>query len=819
MKAKTKISLITILNAILCVVFAFIIGGAWCLGGTSVITKNEHTKKYATASYLANNNWHVVNATRENPIPYEPGLHNTSVKLNYAMLYDFDVRFDYELVWINSDGTETDLGTDNVILNYANRDAYIVDAEYIFLNDTVRAGEGNLSLFTGVSFVNTDDATYFGKSLKINVQAQITKMKKSINEYTKSHELYVDSTAGNAWYKIMSGLKASESTADLIVYNYRYDTDHGIKHPSEVTAYNGTVPIYGNRYYAGAGMYVITGSNATTIKIESLGSWNFVGKYEYRANNSSEWKTGTYYELVEEKYVLLNEKPDNWDSQYNTYFIKYAPAAFENNIYYNFDKTNFSEITHATNSNRTISAITVPAHSYVYINIYDSIEITSVAETESGLVDFTDYILTSSFTINGVHSISNNKLTVLSGVTSDSSHAATTYAAKEYSIINTSVYDPWLYDVSANSGIDEYGDLAITNNTAYTQTYDVTYKLEYVRSNGKNSLQESGGSASSFSGEYWSEETSVYEASATRKTVNVAPYSTVSLSNSVSIPYRSGMGNFDYWVSWNVSVEPSRNSTEIVASNDVANSVSVETKTNGNYINVSVRNNTGSAVSLNNATVGYKILTYKFSALSTQPGDWATKYWEYYRKEDGLFVRANKYNSFVAGQFYERELETISDSISVNATLAANESLVVSSSAISVRPQYSENSIDFMQEIVIDGSVAGVIANGAVGVVNNGAAQDKSINKAFIINSSFDTSYYVRISSNYNGSDVRFKKSGDYNYFIGIIRPNQTITIDVGGNVTVEEIAVSGDYSLSALESWNPDTTITNEFEKYFALS
>ena len=109
--AKTRTNLTYSLLAILGVVFAFIIGVTYC---ASAFTLNVGSNGYSTSTFMAKQQYTLINDSEMSPIPFGTGAHNYEVAIQYSYSYDFDVRIKYSLSWTNN------LDAHNVILNYAN---------------------------------------------------------------------------------------------------------------------------------------------------------------------------------------------------------------------------------------------------------------------------------------------------------------------------------------------------------------------------------------------------------------------------------------------------------------------------------------------------------------------------------------------------------------------------------------------------------------------------------------------------------------------------------------------------------------------------
>jgi len=251
------------------VVFAFITGVTYCVTSLNL---QYGTTPSSTSAYLGNQQYHIVNDTLTNPVIYGEGSHNFEIALQYAFDYNFDVRFKYEMKW--SDNTTAT----NEILHFANRDNIIYDEQYIFLANGINAGNGKVTIITGVDFVDTQDATYHKKTLTINITE--VKVYKTQTTYANTHVLYKDvtsSVAAQAW--LNSKNRAASSSTYVMMYNYRRNYANGVPYPGLDTAYkkpfntttstvSGATWLGGNRAYAGTGMYVITGTSTVKFEVE-----------------------------------------------------------------------------------------------------------------------------------------------------------------------------------------------------------------------------------------------------------------------------------------------------------------------------------------------------------------------------------------------------------------------------------------------------------------------------------------------------------------------------------------------------------------------
>jgi hypothetical protein len=95
-KAKTSKNLLTILSAIIGVVFAFITGATYCF---NMLTFKYETNQKSTTAYLGNQQFVIINDTIDCPVAFGEGTHNFEIAMQYSMSYDFDVRLKYSLKW------------------------------------------------------------------------------------------------------------------------------------------------------------------------------------------------------------------------------------------------------------------------------------------------------------------------------------------------------------------------------------------------------------------------------------------------------------------------------------------------------------------------------------------------------------------------------------------------------------------------------------------------------------------------------------------------------------------------------------------------
>ncbi len=798
MKAKTKASLITVLNAILGVVFAFIIGVTFC---TEVFTyKRVESSTYSTGVYCANKEYKtLINSTAESPVPFGIGSHATKIALEYLSYSSFDIRLQYSLSWVDVNGNQlyadqgntTPLSTNNVILNFAGRDRFIVDNNYIYVKDTISSGHGTLNIINSVSFADTSDNAYEGANLKITISFEAAQVStysdgKSSAEYdnatdTTANPLYTDTIAGRAWVKYKSGKIASEGNAHIIVYNSRSSVENGISYPNKATAERTDITTingessstntlaYGNRYYAGAGLYVMTGNSSVTINVAGVGSWEKTAETE--------------------------------------------DIAFDNNILYNFN-SRWSDVTY--NKNHASASIKIAANQQIYIDIFDSIEITSVLYTdpEGSHIDYTNYKYVSLFSLNG-ETIQTSILELT--LTGNGSEDKTGLTSTDYSVMNTSLFNPGLYDTSAG-GTPSYGtDIVITNNTSVSKLYSIGYKVKYTASNGLQKIQDTGSSNDLLNvNNYWARVSDTYKLQGNDVVISIAPYSSVSLLSYFQVNESDLTSKlttieeetidqttikkeyvFDAWLDIELDITTGSLATK--------SSVSIERKDDATTLTYTIRNNSNKAVNISSQNIIVESLTKNYQSIpSIVPDDFETQYGQYYYLDNGKYIQAtsaSQWNEDLMWYSLTIVKEEVSTFTINETTLTPNETIVITN----ITKQENKNYI--IQSLVNSTEIEGNV------VVEKNATANASL-----WNLSQTESYYVRFTGTYTGSDSNVVTENNYNYYIGIIRPGQEIAIPLSSSSIVETILVADTYEKSDLSEWNlsESSAVFTAFEKYF---
>ncbi len=864
-KAKTKRNYISILSAILGVVFAFITGVTYCF---NLLTFNYGTNQNSTSAYLGNQQYVMINDTIDCPVAFGDGSHNIEIAMQYAMSYDFDVRLKYSLSWSNG------ANADNVILHFANRDNVIYDKEYIYLANSIPAGEGKISFITGVNFVDTKDKRYYGQSLTINIVSE--KIYKEQEKYDDSHKLYADafysqtsqiSYAAQMWLASKPKTEDYAKTIDLnqanvLMYNQRNNYENGIPYPGHNTAYKRNVVsttvgesvvnkttsatwLGGNRSYAGTGMYVVTGAKAIKLKVKVEGIW-------YSSPNEIDSS-----DLISENSIKYHYS-EGWTNE----------GWFNNKLW---------EI-------RSFDYV-IPANTSCYVDILESIEITSASKNQDTLAYDKYRMVTNRITINAGdqdllfdYTADQNKIRK-SELSVDTVNEITgsTYSKKDVEIINTSLYSQGLYETRTSNAQSFNTNVSLINNTAETKTVALTYQLYYHLSNGSTGFIDTNGNRAE---EYvnngtWTDETAFtnnlcygYDVAATsnrltsavKNTVVVGPYASVKLIDNyrVSADLRSDIesksGNttthYDVWTYVDVAVAKSEGK-DLIQNTPVPTTANLEiqTEVSGNTVTLSVKNNTTetlsgitiSSFSIAEMTSVDPNLAENYTALTDRPSDWVASYWKYYKiDENGKFVQLTSdplaeqgENAFpTVPTYYEKRQEAYSTETSVitltpalhfsktGTTITADNTITLKhgESIVFATAKTTQTS-----HVVVNGnaSASSVVTPSSLMIINSGKTS------AYLINHT-SNSYFVRFSGTIS-SDAKFEVGnvtvGDtqytHNYYIGVVRPGQIIPVSMlaKGDLTASDMVLVGDYfDADALTGANWSPEIIEILSKYFAL-
>lgn len=852
-RAKTQNKFVLFLSVLLGAVFAFSIGITFAANMQLIYG----TAPKSTTAYLSNQQYQVVNSTTNAPILYSVGVHSSEIALQYSYGYNFDLRIKYSLDWLG-DTTQNQLSTYNVELLFANRDNVIVDENYIyFINykteeivdeetgntsmvkmpSGLSAGNGKLSLITGVEIIETNNDEYLGKTLSISIDE--VKIYKESDSYSTSHSLYDDaytevttivgedeetervySEAAKAWLRHKQS--SSYKKAYVMMYNYRYTNAVGVSYPGHDSAYkqkegssDGTW-LGGNRAYAGIGIYIITGNSAMSLTAKVTGTW----RTSALATN----------------------------------------AQYDNNILFNYD----SNWQVGADGNITYNYI-IPANSACYINMVDSIEITSL-----GIISYNDKdtyklvvrnisinnsALSFSYdTITGVYKITSGELNEVNISESDTRE---TYKQDDVTILNAGEYanNLFVYNYSAQSQVYHNSTIMLFNNTNVEKQVKLNYNLNYFVSNGSQALkytvtQGEGDNKTTIEKVATSFEDPAYyryegldndgivdkNDDLTEPSKNVfviAPNSGIVVPGfyQVNSTFQSNVESllsvtnehYDIWVVFKASLAESNDN---ISSKNLA----IEIDTSGSSGVVRVKNNTNSIVS--QIDMNITLYSYKFeiadSAISAQPDNWHVTFWRYYYvdPQSGEMVQNETIDVDVN---FEDEIFFYTSYAEYLITLTKNNNLTFSGNSVtglSLKPNESVDIYTFVKDSNAQYYISGV-AEASVSTANDVVLVKDNVNQKYIVNYSSSESYYVRFNGtlpdNINlGVDVITEDDG-LNYFITVVRPGQIFKV-VSDTTAInfipcEDLYVTG--VKGSLKSWVTESedlsNVISAFDNYFS--
>ena len=870
-KAKTKKNMFRILSTILGAVFALITGVTYCAKSLNL---QYGLNPNSTSAYLGNQQYVVVNDTVQNPILFGEGSHNFEIALQYAFDYNFDVRLKYEMVWsqgVSVNGQNSRVAT-NVILHFADRNNIIYDEEYIFVANSVTAGNGKLTFITGVDFVDPTDSRYYGQTLQINIID--VKIYKQADSYDKSTHFLTTQDADNktpdedistsvaaqAWINYKN--RARLTNASVMMYNYRRNYETGVPYSGLNTAYRKTtnssnsvtnaVWLGGNKAYAGTGMYIITGTTPIKFQVEVAGIW--------RDNSGN----------VTDKSMISENS------------IKYNYS--EDFVHASWDNTRLWET-------RTFNYV-VPANSAYYIDILDSVEITSADRIEDNLYD-SYRLVTNSITINpGLTKVENETpvekqvkfsynessadfIQIKDITTNENVTATTSYANKpnkDIKVVNSSKYLNGLYEARVGQSTqsqDFKTNISLINTTATTKTVTITYQLKYTISNGQtnltnvvkeNEVDTYTRAEEYITGDYtqldafksnlyysYSLESDELSTGLVDK-VTIAPYSSVTLADSytvnsglqqdiIDIFDTAGAGgvqadglteNYDVWTFLNVT--PS-----VAATTETKANLVIEKSISENTVELSVKNNTkttitGVTISAVEA-VELSTATYSPEGGDTAPNDWNSSYWKYYKLSDDetTYIQLTTKETYVKDKYYSKS-QTYK-----NLTVTAQNGFIKDENDTSLFT-HTTKVLRPGEEVVFGVATtsatkqvyATASATSSSLTTENTAMLINAGNASYIVNNSSTTSYYVRFSGTYVGTDTTHIKQGGYtenqttvthNYYIGILRPGQIVAVplsSVGTMGSADMVEATSNYYASTLTSKKWSSTIITDLTALF---
>ncbi len=840
-RTKTKNNLIIILSGILVTVFVCIMGFTFASSGLMY----QYTSRPNPTVYAANQQVKVVNDTLVTPIPFGLTGQGYEISIQYSVGYDFDLRLRYSMSWTGEDENGDPLTTDNVILSFANRDDYIVDNSYIYKAKKIDKGSGKLTIITGVDFVDVTDTRYVGETLTIQVNAEFYKTNAIATPYNNEHPLYqADSIAAVAWLKHRN-LSIADDTAHAIVYNYHYDVAHGMDYPethigaagavgTEMGAYRKTLNatnssvvdsvdwLAGNRSYGGVGLYIVTGNTPMRLTARVSGVWVW---------NNPDATQGT--DLAYENNIQYNHAMNNAG-------VGWVHDSWDDSLLYR--NVYFNKI--------------IPENSTFYIEVVDSLEITSVAMPTSDYEYYT--IVTNSVNINGTTFLGQIDDGIINNVTDNTNlnklsedNENDKYKIQNVTAVNTSKYANLMADSQNLDSQTFHTNVTLVNNSSnYMSISGLTYQLKYRLSNGFNGVgfdtnndstpdtraenmtgmtnkdlfNNTAGAYYCASGTlelYTGTNAEGSKANDALEEYILAPYASVNvlaelstnanLAETVAGEWRDDANKkYDLLVEIVVSYTATKITSPTASQ---ASNVSVETKVNDSNVEFYLKNNTNYTLTSPSAIVIAYTLTPAYTWLETMPTDWDYGYWKYYQKNSGVYTPITTKPDNYPNNVYmlTTSKTTVLNSIALTTgTLLPNESKMVRSESVSL-----SNSKLVVQIKSVSGSGA---TETGIKLINDGT------NNAMIVNFS-NNSYYVRFQGAYVGTydiatstyikDNTIKTIGSNNYFIGVMRPGQILDVSMsaaGSGLNEVEYVPNQDYT-TTISGW---LEAHSEYNNYF---
>lgn len=790
-KNKNKGNLIKIICVLVGAVFAFttsIVYGAFSW-------KRQHNSGYATGTFLPNQSYQIINDSLPNGIPFTDGVKEYEVALQYSYDYAFNFYVEYELVWSNG------YDTSNVILNFSNRDAWIVDNSRIYYRDTVAAGTGKLPIIVGVDFVDCYDEDYFGANLKINI--------KNVKIAKQNETLDTSTTAGAAYseYQTRKAASYSGSSAYVVVYNptLNYDSSkQGRSYPKAPvgkTAF-GTVgseatltKLFGNKNYVGLGAYVITGGSPINLVAKVYGSWLSDDGEEPPPSSA----------IVVTNTIKYNYA-DDWEGE-------------------SYDTTT------AVQEIRTFK-YTIPAHTAVYVSIADSVEMVTRGMNKDA--DYTNYHIKTDLQLNSTTNVNFTKGIGTTTIETQQLSSYTTYTdleTKSYSVINSSKYNAALYNVTNTSGAQTYQtQVRVVNNTASKMSVSASYTLKAYISNG-NSTPEYGQTYDFTDATHWARDEFVYTSSITVGSHNasqiIAPYSAMTICTSFEVPAgivtalttkKAAYANKDVWIELVPKITPATSTAD-------DSQLVLETEISGTTAKLYAKNISSNAVSAINLTLNYSYFNDQTNlgtgtTYTTKPADWDKEYWKYYVKIDSKFVQVNEVNN--PESLNPKVIKTSNIPVFSSTTTYY---LLTGDGWKSPTPYTKtyEQQINPGEKVLLESLtiLAGQTYNfsnytltGTVATASDVNLVNENTGSAYIKNNSTTKSYYIRFAGSvaFASSDAtqnnffKYEESGSsYWYLYGLIRPGQVIPINItasSSQIAVEAVEDTTGSLPSQISTW-----------------
>ena len=322
----------------------------------------------------------------------------------------------------------------------------------------------------------------------------------------------------------------------------------------------------------------------------------------------------------------------------------------------------------------------IPANSARYIDVLDSIEITSSSKNETTIKFDTYRIVTTGIIVNAGNGdvvfdytqSADQKFIRKAELSVDTTNTitGTEYSKKDVEIVNASIYSRGLYETKMDQTEQSFNtNISLINNTAETKSITLNYQLYYYISNGNRMPVDANGKraeeyvhdttwthAQAFAENlcygYSIADTNGRLTSSVVPTVIVAPFSSVKLVDNYKISSQlqsdiattsgNNTTNYDVWTYLFVEVAKNGNDEMISTVNTpaVAN-LPIETTINGNTVSLSVKNNTTSTIkNINISSFSIEEMTKvnetdqdAYTALESKPSDWVASFWKYYSRE------------------------------------------------------------------------------------------------------------------------------------------------------------------------------------------
>ena len=537
--------------------------------------------------------------------------------------------------------------------------------------------------------------------------------------------------------------------------------------------------------------------------------------------------------------------------------------------------------------------LVIPANSGCYIEILESIEITSASRLATNLYDsyravINSIIINPTFMDNSVTPAVSRATTFEYTETAGNAvelaqiysnlnltDVTKTYVKSDVSVINSSLYSAGLYSAQVGAE-DEQSfntNVSLINNTNTTKTLSVQYELYYLISNGKTNFTDEITNddetktylrAEDYIGTTYTETTTDEEgneqtvektytkedvfkgslyygytvkteqlSSTLASSVTIAPYSSVNLVDNYKvaadlqdeIATKFDLANdelTDYYDVWTFL----RVKTTAVETASTRN-LTIESTENNGIITMSVKNNTQQTITgltISNFSV-QELSNVTYKPLSSQPADWVASYWKYYELIDGKYVALTSdpitaNNPFVSNTYYEKSqaYEVLTTSLATGFTASGT---TVTNSTVSLQPG---ESVVFATATAKTNNphaiVLGKASTSSLSAPNSLMLVDNGKPTAYLINYSTATSYYVRFSGTYTADTLKDNidvVDDGYNYYIGIMRPGQIISVPMSVAGEMDFVVCSGNYSVQTLTNNGWNETIVAKFTNLFS--